>query len=1024
MNHDCEDAITFLTQKLQEKHSELTGYRRTLTWRLYQGEASEAYKASFDDSSWQQISLPASIDVRKGEAWLRTQIVVPKEIAGVEVMGSTAKISASPILDKVEVFVNSEKTFSADYWSDFRDHKITLCDKAKPGMTFSVAIHLYPKYEPISVQVLSIAYSQIEKIAFEIDSFIHELRFTKFLDNDLAYKVSKEFNYGVFEKASPAILKQINEARVKLLSLTDKAKEFKVHLVAHAHIDMNWLWPWQDTIDTIKETFSTMIKLMNKYPDFHFSQSQAVTYKIVEERFPELFEAIRRHVEKGTWDVTASMWTEADLNMAGTEALIRQFLEAKRYVREKFGVEPEVCWEPDTFGHISTLPQIIRRSCGKYYYFMRCGKGHPLFWWKSPDGSKVLAFTSVYNNTVNPKNITDLAIDFCSRYGLKTTMFIYGVGNHGGGATVEDIETAHAIQEKSLLPSVVFSSTHRFFNEVEEELSNERIPVIDSELQYTFDGCYTTHSDIKRFNRLCERLLVDAEKFSTFSGSYTRETLRKAWQNTLFNEFHDILDGSGTSEAYLYPRELAEEALKIADEALQTSLRSIVGKIRFFEKGVPIVVFNQLSWTRTDLVRLKVPKHLLPQNPVVIPADDGGEMPVQVIGDEILFVAEVPSLGYKTYYLVKGGGRRKPLMELSDGQTELENERFKLQFDKDSGTISLLHDKVVDRPVIKKNRYPFTRPIYNNLLQVLYELPHKMSAWIIGDISRTENLIKDAKVELVENGPVRATMKVSRQFNQSTITQFISVCRGLPRIDLRIVIDWKEASDDRTEAPMLKVSFTPILASSKATYEIPFGYVERPADGIEVPALRWVDVSDGEYGLSLLNDSKYGFDVKGNTVRMTLLRTSYSPDPKPDQGIHEIKYVLYPHEGSWKEALTFRKGYELNHPLEAYVVTKPTQKDTSQPQEASYVQVSPENVVVSSVKAAEDSEDCIIRVYDATGAGAKVKLLLGFDAAEVCEVDLMEREVSNIGMKGKRIEVSLSPFEVKTLRVKLATKHA
>ncbi|MFQ6095891.1 MAG: alpha-mannosidase, partial [Candidatus Bathyarchaeia archaeon] len=590
-------------------------------------------------------------------------------------------------------------------------------------------------------------------------------------------------------------------------------------------------------------------------------------------------------------------------------------------------------------------------------------------------------------------------------------MFVYGVGDHGGGPTFEDAAAAHEIQKKPALPRVTFSSAQEFFREIEAQLNGVSLPVVKDELNTIFDGCYTTHGDIKRYNRLCERLLVDAEKLCVASGVYPREKLRRAWLNMLFNQFHDILCGSGTHEAYDYPRELAEETVEIARDAIRTSMERIANSIQFSRSGVPVVVFNALSWDRTDIVRAEVPGDLIPENPIVVSAD-GETGPAQVTGDEVLFVAEVPSMGYKTYYLTGGGARFDSLVK--DG--DLENKYLKVELDEASGAIGSMYDKVNGRFVFKKVMSEATRPEASNLLQVLYEAPHRMSAWIIGEISRVDNLIRGADVHLVEDGPVRATVKVVHRFSNSEITQYVSLYRGVPRVDFHTVIDWREVSDEKTDAPMLKVSFTPILGTAKATFEIPFGYIERPSDGKEVPALRWVDLSDEEYGVSLLNDSKYGFDVKGNTVRMTLVRTSYSPDTRPDYGKHEILYSIYPHKGDWRKARTFRRGYEVSHPLESIVVTNPSKG--RMPETKSFIQVKPENVVVSCVKKAEDSNDIVVRMYDATGEGAEAELILGFKAEEAAEVNLMEKEIGQLKMENGTINVSLKPFEIKTIIIK------
>jgi len=1006
-----EDRFETLVGKLQAKENEIAEYRRKLKWRFFQGNAQDAFKKGFDDSSWKSIHLPLLIDAREGDSWLRCTLTVPKEVAGIEVSPSTAKLSSSVMPGCSEIYVNSERMMKAEYWTELRGSKIVLNESVKPGEKYVVAVHILPYHEPINVPVFNISYSQVERVAFEIDSFIQELRFLKDLNQSVVRESVEGFDVDVFNKRTEDLVNEIQKARKILSKASETAKEFKVHLIGHAHIDMNWLWPWKNTVDTVRNTFSTMVNLMERHPDLHFSQSQAVTYRVAEEQFPELFEKIKRNVKDGRWEATASMWVEADLNMGGTEALVRQILYGKRYVKDKLGVEPEICWEPDTFGHVWTLPQILRKSGIKHYYFTRCGKGHPLFWWEGPDGSRVLAFTSVYNNIVNPGNIVDISQRLYDRYGLKTSMFVYGVGDHGGGPTIEDVESAHEIQKKAALPQVSFSSAQEFFSEIETQLNGVSIPVVKDELNYVFDGCYTTHGDIKRYNRLCERLLVDAEKLGIISGVYPREKLHKAWLNMLFNQFHDILDGSGTHEAYDYPLELAQEAAEIARSSIRAQIKKTAENIGFSRTDVPIVVFNTLSWNRADIVSAKVPGELTPKNPTVI-SSDGEEAPAQVRGDEVLFVADVPPMGYRTYYLAEGGTESESLAR----DSKLENEYLRVELDKNSGGTKSMYDKVNDRHVFKKEEYTATRPEASNLLQVLYEVPHGMSAWIIGEISRVENLVRNANVEFTEDGPVRATVKVVHKFSNSTITQHVSLYRGIPRLDFHTLIDWKETSDEKTDAPMLKASFTPILEDSEATFEIPFGYIQRPCDGREVPALRWVDLSDGEYGVSLLNDSKYGFDVKGNTIRLTLVRTSYSPDTRPDYGEHEILYSIYPHKGDWKEAQTFRRGYEVNHPLECITVTNSS--GGSLPETKSFIQVKPENVVVSCVKKAEDSDDIIIRMYDATGEGAEAELTLGFEAERASEVDLMEKEVAQLELKNGKINMTVRPFEIKTAAIR------
>jgi len=1010
-----------LVETLRKIHSDFTAYRSQLSWKFREGHIEGAHEKEFDDTGWESRTLPMTWDPTHGDCWLRFKLVVPDRVSGIDVAGSKVEIVSFIMTLGAEVSVDGKLVLKEGYWTDFRGPRIVLTQKATPSDTHVVAIRAF-NLLPISkgakagIPRMDLAYEPVERIAFEIDSFCEELDFATILPKgrELVKKVAKEFDAGAIARGPDSLLKEIEVARSKLSVLSKYAKQFKVHLIAHSHIDMNWLWPWQDTVKVVRRDFSTITSLMDKYPDLHFSQSQVATYKAAEDSDPQLFEKLKEKAESGNWDITASTWVEADLNMGGTEAMVRQVLYAKRYLKEKFGFEPRVCWEPDTFGHPATLPQILRQGNLPYYYFMRCGKGYPMFWWEGPDGSRVLAFNSVYNNYVTPANIAQVAKEFYRRYGLRTSMFVYGVGDHGGGPTIEDINAAHLIRVRPTLPNAILSSTHSFFDEVSGQ--KPKLPTVKGELNFIFDGCYTTHGDIKRYNRVCERLLVDAEKLSAMAGLAPKKELLEAWRNVLFNQFHDILDGSAVGDTYVHSAETAQQAIETANRIIRDSVSKIAGSVKLSASGLPIVVFNTLSWDRKDIVKAKVTKDLIPKHPCVIDAQ-GKRSAAQADGDTILFMAEVPSLGYNTYYLSEGEHEDRVLV--SD-KLVLENEELKVELDSNSGAVKSLYDKPNKRFVIKSPRGEATMPIMSNLLQVLYETPAAMSAWVIGQISRVENLLKGARVEVLDRGPVRARVRVTHEHDKSKIIQDTTIYSGIPRVDFQTSIDWREIGNEETEAPMLKASFTPALGVSKATFEVPFGHVVRPADGREVPALRWIDVSDNEYGLSLLNDCKYGFDVSGNTMRITLVRSGYNPDPTPDLGKHEMLYSLYPHKGDWKKALTFRRGYEINHPLEAFVVAQKGNTSGSRPESDSFIRVSPDNVVISCAKFAEDSGDLIVRLYDATGQGAKTELYFDRPIKKAVVTDLMERRISDLKREKRRLLFKLRPNEIKTLRVALS----
>jgi len=1017
MSYESDVKLRGLLEDLEDKHKRLTGYRTNLSWKFFQGEIEGAHRFDYDDSSWKTTSLPIAWDPAKGDVWLRCIVSVPERIEGIDISGTKAEMYSFIMTNGAEIFVDSMLALKEGYWTDLRGPRIPIAEKVKAGEKHVVAIHCFVKIpvakgEMAGVPQMNLSYEAVEKVAFEVRSLAEELKFVPILPHgkEIASRVANEFNNEALSMKPTDLLAEINRANDTLSSLSREAKEFKVHLIGHAHIDMDWLWPWDDTLEVIKRDFSTVISLMDRHPDLHFSHSQGVTYKVVEDNFPELFGRLRGKVGDGNWDITASMWVESDLNMVGTEALVRQFLHSHRYIGARFGLKPRVCWEPDTFGHVWTMPQIAKKSGMIGYYLMRCGKA-PLFWWEGPDGSRILAFNSVYNNEINPGNIVEVARSFYERYRLKTSMFVYGVGDHGGGPMIEDIKAAHELQGKPAMPNIAFSTTHEFFDEV---LGMDfSAPVVRGELNFTFDGCYTSHADIKRYNRQCERLLVDAEKFSVMAGRYPREVLSSSWEKALFNQFHDILDGSGIPDTYSYSSKLAQGVMSTARGIIGDSIRAIAGEIAFTKAVPSIVVFNPLPWDRRDVVRIDIKGASIPEDPAIVDCE-GRIGPAQVEGDELIFVADVPSLGYATYYLVKG---TEAMPNRGGGGLTLENEFLRVEVDGSSGGIASIYDKRASRFVTKLQDDETTRPLLSNLFQVFHEAPHGMSAWVIGKITRVDNLVSGADVRLTCSGPVMAKMSSVRKYGGSTIGQDIVLYNGIPRIDFHTKIDWEEVASAEEDAPMLKVSFSPILRSSAATFEIPFGSIVRTADGREVPALRWIDVSDDEYGLSLLNDCKYGFSVSGNTMSMTVLRTSYSPDPMPDRGHHELLYSLYPHVGDWKEALTYRRGYEINHPLEAISLPQHRVGIGSRPERACFVKITPDNAVLSAFKLAEGSDDIVLRIYDATGEGAKAEISFGFKVSGAKEVDPIENEISTASLQGGTLRMDLRPNDIRSISI-------
>lgn len=786
-----------------------------------------------------------------------------------------------------------------------------------------------------------------------------------------------------------------------------------IHLLGHAHIDMNWQWLWPETVDVCKNTFSTACKLMDEYPAFKFSQSQPQTYLIMQQSYPDLFAKIKEKVAKGQWDVsTACTWVEGDLNMPSGEAIARSILYGKRYMIKEFGIEPVVCWEPDTFGHAWTIPQILAKSGVKYYYFMRWGKGHnpgnPLFWWESPDGSRVLAFNyKEYWGKIDEKQLLDRSKEFTTKTGVSDYMHVYGVGDHGGGPTRVMLNNAAALQKKADFPKIVFTTAKDYFDTVLK--SRQDFPVWRGEINPIFEGCYTSHSDIKLMNRQCENALATAETaaaIATNAGfAYPTAAFEDSWRKTCFNQFHDILCGTAIHGSYDYSKELCDAALKQANSALEAAITALAPLIKTAGKGVPILVFNPLSWVRTDVV--SVPSPFSSGNYARILDDKGRSYAAQISNGKLYFTArDVPPMGYRVFWASRADAPVGKAVSADRGM--LENQFFRVMIDPATGAIRSILDKKAGREVLAKGGSAA-------LLQIMMESPAGGSAWSLASLTDQLDLNAVKGITPLANGPSKATVAVEHGYNKSSFKQEITLYDGIPRIDIHMCADWQEVCDRKNPTPLLKVAFQTGITNGKATFEIPCGSIERPADGTEVVTQKWIDLSGQDYGVSILNDCKYGCDVKNNVLRMTLLRSSFRPDPVPDKGVHDMTYSIYPHSGDWRAAGTVRRGYELNEPLIARVVTAHSGSLASS---RSYISLSEPNLIVTALKKAEDDNSLVLRFYEIDGKPCTATVTINMPARAVVETDILERPIGKpLPLKDKQFSTPVGKYEIKTFKI-------
>lgn len=788
-------------------------------------------------------------------------------------------------------------------------------------------------------------------------------------------------------------------------------KHFTLHMVGNAHLDPVWLWRWQEGFQSAKATFRSALNLMNEFDDFVFTSSSAAFYEWIELNDPPMFAEIRARVGEGRWQIAGGWWIQPDCNLPSGESFVRQGLYGQRYFMAKLGVRATVGYNVDSFGHHAMLPQILRKSGMDAYIFTRPSpheKGLPgrLFWWEADDGSRVLAYRIPFEYASWGQDL-ERNVRRCIgelKRPHDELMCFYGVGNHGGGPTRENLASIRRMQNEPDLPTLVFSTPEKFFASVRAR--DLPLATVHDELQHHASGCYAAHSGVKRWNRQAEHLLLAGEKFSAIAERVTGQPyptdLGHAWKQVLFNQFHDILAGTSLEQAYEDARNSYGEAMAIGGRALNYATQSLAWNIGIPHApgSTPIVVFNPHAWPSRVGVELDF-GGLQPTDGLV--DDEGQPVPMQLVHSGVIasgwrkrlaFTADLPPLGYRVYHLLADQAPHA-VQPISAEDSALENERFRLEIDPSSGFVRRLYDKRRQFEVLRGPARPLVlRDESDTWSHGVYQFNEVIGAFTATAIRR------------VEHGPVKTTLRVESAFGASRLIQDYTMYPDRDIIEVRVVVDWRE------QWRLLKLAFPLNLHFFRATYEIPYGFIERPTNGEEEPGQSWIDISglarglDIPYGLSLLNDGKYSFDVGGHELRMTVLRSPiYAhhvpnlPDPGEhypvmDQGVQQFTYALLPHDDSWEQAGTVRRALELN---ERPIAIVETYHAGPLPQRGSYLAIDRENIVASVVKRAEDNDDLIVRCYETQRVATSATMRLP--------------------AWGREFTADFAPCEIKTLRV-------
>lgn len=814
--------------------------------------------------------------------------------------------------------------------------------------------------------------------------------------------------------------------------------------IGHTHIDVAWWWTVAQSREKAARSFATVLELMDEYPEYRFMSSQPVLYTFVKERYPELYEEIKRRAAEGRWEPEGGMWLEADCNLTSGESLVRQFLYGKRFFQEEFGVDSRVLWLPDVFGYSGALPQIMKK-CGIDYFMTT-----KLSWnqfnkvpddtllWEGIDGTKVLThlistlgvgqsvdrFFTTYNGILHP----DAIMGGWQRYQNKEMnhdiLVAFGYGDGGGGPTREMLETGRRM-EKGIrgIPKVRQESSLTYFTELSKRVKDSRrLHTWTGEFYFEYHrGTYTSMARNKRSNRKSELLLMDLELLAVLAekrgAAYPAEDLERLWKMVLLNQFHDILPGSSIKEVYEVTKREYEQVAEEGGRLLKERKEAVAGA------GDGVTVFNTLGFTRRSLT-------VLPDG-VTSLTDKGEALPSQEIGSlRYSLTGEIPSKGYSVYGAVReadggtadeaaggvvensaaesGGDTPFSVLKTADGFV-ITTPFAKVDMAADGSFTSLLD--------LSENRQVWKAGEAGNRLRIYEDKPIYYDNWDI-DVFYTEkywDLDEPASIAVTSVGPLCLQITVNRSFMHSRMTQDIRFYAHSPRIDFNTWVDWKE------HQYLLKAGFPVDVHTDEAAFDIQFGNVVRKTHTntswdrarFESCGHKWMDVSESGYGVSLLNDCKYGHSVREGCIELTLIKSGIEPNPDTDNEKHVFTYSLYPHQGTWREADTQKEAADLNQPLSAVNGGIPGES-------YGFAGVKGDSVVLETVKRSEDGDGIILRLYESRNKRVNAKVSLSCAPVTVTECNLLEEPVDEAG--GLMIDQDgfsfvIKPYEIKTYKV-------
>ncbi|QDP41997.1 alpha-mannosidase [Radiobacillus deserti] len=827
---------------------------------------------------------------------------------------------------------------------------------------------------------------------------------------------------------SDRFYQSVEEARTFLsdaLEQIGKQHPIVIRTIGHTHIDVAWLWRLKHTREKAARSFSTVLRLMEMYPEYIFLQSQPQLYEYIKQDYPELYEKIKARIQEGRWEAEGAMWLEPDCNIPAGESFVRQLLHGTRFLKQEFIVDSKYLWLPDVFGYSWALPQILKKSGIETFMTTKISWNqynrmpHDTFKWRGMDGTEILThfittpipgnkgWQYTYNGELLAETVQGIWDVYRDKDLTNELLISYGYGDGGGGVNREMLEMRRRLDQMPGLPHVKTGKAGAFFDQLHEQIksTDHYVHTWDGELYLEYHrGTYTSQAYNKKMNRKLELAFRKVELLGSLTSlvkqnwsHYPTENLFNAWKILLRNQFHDIIPGSSIQEVYEDSREELSEAESLANEAIETIQHEFINKESVY------TILNDASWKRKGLVML--------------PEQKGSGVWVDASGDVLqaaktkdgwmVSLEDVPSVGVTTIRYKESEETPSTSSPFHIGSSSIRTPFYDIEWN-EQGQLSKLWDVKAKRSVLKEKETA-------NQLQVFEDKPMFWDAWDIDvfyqEKQRTVNQLNS--VEIIEENGLRAIIRFEWTYLQSIITQDMIVYADSRRIDFQTCVDWQETNQ------LLKVAFPVDVRSTEATYDIQFGNVKRPTHWntswdfakFETAAHQWADLSEKGYGVSLLNDSKYGYDIKDYVMRLTLLKSAQFPDRTQDQGKHTFTYSLLPHQGDWIDGQTVQEAWDLNQPLqplEGQLLDSP----------ASLFELSKDHVLIDAVKKAEDSNQLVVRLHEFTGERGEVELRSNFAINQWQESDLMEKEVGE-KQATESIRFFIKPYEIKTFLIDL-----